>query len=244
MGRSWQKLSVSIRRSLNEISLAQLAGTRQQTFTHAHRTRAQVHGARRQGVLMSSDPRVVPKDAGNHIDALMGKSYRHGFVTDIDSDTLPPGLDEDVVRLISRKKKEPRVPDGLAPQGLPPLADHERAALGAPAHPPDRLPGRSPTIRRPSRTRTRPRAWTRSIRSCSRPTTSSAVPLHERARLAGVAVDAVFDCVSVATTFKERLAEGRRDLLLVLRGGAEASGADREVSGHRRAVGVTTTSRR
>ena len=46
---------------------------------------------------MSSEP----------IDALLGKSYRHGFVTDIDSDTLPPGLDEDVVRFISRKKREP-----------------------------------------------------------------------------------------------------------------------------------------
>src|SRR3954466_8720011 len=41
------------------------------------------------------------------IDQLLAKSYRHGFVTDIDSDTLPPGLDEDVVRFISRKKGEP-----------------------------------------------------------------------------------------------------------------------------------------
>ena len=47
---------------------------------------------------MSSEP---------NIDQLLAKSYRHGFVTDIDSDTLPPGLDEDVVRFISRKKKEP-----------------------------------------------------------------------------------------------------------------------------------------
>ena len=62
------------------------------------------------------------------------------------------------------------------------------------------------------------------------------IPLHERARLAGVAVDAVFDSVSVATTFKERLGEGRRDLLLVLRSRAEASGARREVSRHGRAV--------
>jgi Fe-S cluster assembly protein SufB len=46
---------------------------------------------------MSSEP----------IDALLAKTYRHGFVTDIDSDTLPPGLDEDVVRFISRKKNEP-----------------------------------------------------------------------------------------------------------------------------------------
>src|SRR5579872_1592372 len=39
---------------------------------------------------------------------LVGRSYRHGFVTDIDSDTVPPGLDESVVRLISHKKNEPQ----------------------------------------------------------------------------------------------------------------------------------------
>ena len=39
---------------------------------------------------------------------LVGRKYRHGFVTDIESDTVPPGLDEDVIRLISRKKEEPQ----------------------------------------------------------------------------------------------------------------------------------------
>ena len=42
------------------------------------------------------------------IDALVNRSYRHGFVTDIESDTVPPGLDESVVRLISHKKQEPQ----------------------------------------------------------------------------------------------------------------------------------------
>ena len=42
------------------------------------------------------------------LDALVSRSYRHGFVTDIDADTVPPGLDEGVVRLISRKKREPQ----------------------------------------------------------------------------------------------------------------------------------------
>ena len=50
-----------------------------------------------------------------------------------------------------------------------------------------------------------PRAWTKWIPNYSRPTTNWGIPLHERARLAGVAVDAVFDSVSVATTFKEKL---------------------------------------
>ena len=41
------------------------------------------------------------------MDELLRGEYRHGFVTDIESDTVPPGLDEDVIRLISRKKHEP-----------------------------------------------------------------------------------------------------------------------------------------
>src|SRR5689334_16334601 len=73
--------------------------SRSSRHEHAHRARAQAHSARREGDDVSSEA----KD----IDALLAKSYRHGFVTDIDSDTLPPGLDEDVVRFISRKKKEP-----------------------------------------------------------------------------------------------------------------------------------------
>ena len=42
------------------------------------------------------------------LDDLVAQKYRHGYVTDSDSDTLPPGLDEDVIRLISRKKGEPQ----------------------------------------------------------------------------------------------------------------------------------------
>ena len=42
------------------------------------------------------------------LDALVGQKYRHGFVTDIESDTVPPGLDESVIRLVSQKKGEPQ----------------------------------------------------------------------------------------------------------------------------------------
>ena len=42
------------------------------------------------------------------VQALVGAKYRHGFITDIESDSLPPGLDEDVVAAISRKKHEPQ----------------------------------------------------------------------------------------------------------------------------------------
>jgi len=42
------------------------------------------------------------------VEALLSQKYRHGFVTDIESDSLPPGLDEDVVAAISKKKHEPQ----------------------------------------------------------------------------------------------------------------------------------------
>src|SRR6187455_1343987 len=145
---------------------------------------------------MSSEP----------IDALLGKSYRHGFVTDIDSDTLPPGLDEDVVRFISRKKREPQFMTDWrlkayrhwltmkephwAKLRVNPIDYQSISYFSAPKRDPNAL---------------------KSLEEVDPKLLATyeklGVPLHERARLAGVAVDAVFDSVSVATTFKERLAE-------------------------------------
>jgi Fe-S cluster assembly protein SufB len=145
---------------------------------------------------MSSEP----------IDALLARSYRHGFVTDIDSDTLPPGLDEDVVRFISRKKKEPEFltewrlkafrhwrtmkEPHWAHLRVNPIDYQAISYFSAPkpkANAPKSLDEVDPKL----------------LETYEK----LGVPLHERARLAGVAVDAVFDSVSVATTFKERLAE-------------------------------------
>src|ERR1043165_7656889 len=50
---------------------------------------------------MATNPQNDP------LEALVNQKYRHGFVTEIEADTVPPGLDEDVIRLISRKKQEP-----------------------------------------------------------------------------------------------------------------------------------------
>jgi Fe-S cluster assembly protein SufB len=82
------------------------------------------------------------------------------------------------------------------------LADDERAALGARALPADRLPGHLVLLRARKSKPTARRAWTRSTPKLLATYEKLGVPLHERARLAGVAVDAVFDSVSVATTFK------------------------------------------
>jgi Fe-S cluster assembly protein SufB len=140
------------------------------------------------------------------LDSLVDRQYRHGFVTDIESDTLPPGLDESVVRFISRKKNEPQF-----------LTDWRIRAYQ-----------HWLTMREPkwAHVRYQPIEY-QTISYYSAPKLSTdgpksldevdpklletyeklGVPLHERARLAGVAVDAVFDSVSVATTFKERLSE-------------------------------------
>jgi Fe-S cluster assembly protein SufB len=139
------------------------------------------------------------------LDALVKRSYQHGFITDIDSDTVPPGLDEDVVRLISRKKREPqflldwRLKALNHWQGMrEPHWGHLRykpidyAAISYYSAP--KQPGGGPK----SLAEVDPKLLATYDRL--------GVPLHERARLAGVAVDAVFDSVSVATTFKERLA--------------------------------------
>ena len=136
------------------------------------------------------------------LDSLVGQKYQHGFVTDIDSDTVPPGLDEDVIRLISRKKGEPEF-----------LLEWRLVAFR-----------HWLTMREPhwAHVRYAPIDY-QAISYFSAPKSKSdgpksladvdpkllatydklGVPLHERARLAGVAVDAVFDSVSVATTFKE-----------------------------------------
>jgi Fe-S cluster assembly protein SufB len=151
---------------------------------------------------MSSEPQAVD----NAIDALIGKSYRHGFVTDIDSDTLPPGLDEDVVRFISRKKREPQfMTDWRVKAYRHWLTMKEPHWAKLRVNPID-YQGIS-YFSAPRARADAPKSLDEVDPKLLATYEKLGVPLHERARLAGVAVDAVFDSVSVATTFKERLAE-------------------------------------
>src|SRR6187455_2539129 len=151
---------------------------------------------------MSSEAKPIE----NSIDALLGKSYRHGFVTDIDSDTLPPGLDEDVVRFISRKKREPEfMTDWRLKAFRHWLTMKEPHWAKLRVNPIDyqsisyfSAPKRDPNA---------PKSLDEVDPKLLATYEKLGVPLHERARLAGVAVDAVFDSVSVATTFKEKLSE-------------------------------------
>jgi Fe-S cluster assembly protein SufB len=141
-----------------------------------------------------------------NIDQLLAKSYAHGFVTDIDSDTLPPGLDEDVVRFISRKKKEPAFLTEWrlkAYRHWLTMSEPHWAKLRV--HPIDYQA--ISYFSAPKPRADAPKSLDEVDPKLLETYAKLGVPLHERARLAGVAVDAVFDSVSVATTFKARLAE-------------------------------------
>ncbi len=140
------------------------------------------------------------------IQELIRKDYEAGFITAIESETIPPGLDEDVVRLISSKKGEPSwvldwrlkayrawrgmTEPGWAHVNFPPV---DFGALSYYSAPKSMQDG--------------PKSLDEVDPELLKTYEKLGIPLHERARLAGVAVDAVFDSVSVVTTFKGKLAE-------------------------------------
>ena len=138
------------------------------------------------------------------IDKMVEQKYQHGFVTDIESETLPPGLSEDVIRAISARKNEPEwllewrlkayehwlemeQPD-WAHLNIDPIDFQAISYYSAPKLDKDR-----------------PQSLDEVDPKLLETYDKLGVPLHERARLAGVAVDAVFDSVSVGTTFKAEL---------------------------------------
>ncbi len=118
---------------------------------------------------------------------------------------MPPGLDEDVVRLISRKKQRAAVPAPTGACGASALAHHARAALGARCTIAPIDYQAISYYSAPKSKKDGPKSLDEVDPKLLATYEKLGVPLHERARLAGVAVDAVFDSVSVATTFKERL---------------------------------------
>lgn len=139
------------------------------------------------------------------VKTLVNQPYKYGFVTDIESDTIPKGLSEDVVRLISAKKNEPefmlnfrlrayeqwqKMAEPTWPHVHYPPIDYQNIIYySAPKVKKKKgsLEEVDPTL----------------IETFEK----LGIPLSEQKRLANVAVDAVFDSVSIATTFKEKLAE-------------------------------------
>ena len=142
------------------------------------------------------------KTSSDLIDKKISEDYQYGFVTDIESETLPPGLDEDVIRFISNKKEEPR---WLLNWRL--KAYHHWLKMEEPAwakvHYPDIDYQDISYFSAPKK---------KELKSLDevdpellRTYDKLGIPLEEQKMLSGVAVDAVFDSVSVTTTFREEL---------------------------------------
>ena len=142
----------------------------------------------------------------SEIDSLINRRYEHGFVTDIEADSLPPGLDEDVVRAISRRKNEPEFMLEWRLQAFRHWLTMQEPEWAHVHYPPIDYQAIS-YFSAPKSDADRPKSLDEVDPKLLETYDKLGIPLHERARLAGVAVDAVFDSVSVATTFKEKLTE-------------------------------------
>ena len=132
--------------------------------------------------------------------------YRHGFVTDIETDTVAPGLNEDVIRLISRKKQESAFLLEWRLKAYRHWLTLQEPNWAHVKHPPIDYQAIS-YYSAPKSKKDGPKSLAEVDPKLLETYEKLGVPLHERAVLAGVAVDAVFDSVSVATTFREKLAE-------------------------------------
>jgi Fe-S cluster assembly protein SufB len=136
---------------------------------------------------------------------LLDRGYEPGFSVDIEADSAPPGLDEETIRLISAKKEEP---DWLLERRLKAfrhwktLIEPTWAKLEY-----DPVDYQAISYYSAPKSAPRPRSLDEVDPELLRTYEKLGIPLHEQEALAGVAVDAVFDSVSVATTFKDKLAD-------------------------------------
>ena len=139
------------------------------------------------------------------LDDLVKRSYRHGFVTDIEQDTVPPGLDEGVIRFISAKKGEPEFLTEWRLKAYRHWLTLEEPTWAHVRYPKIDYQAIS-YYSAPRPNADAPKSLDEVDPKLLETYDKLGIPLHERAKLAGVAVDAVFDSVSVATTFKDKLA--------------------------------------
>jgi Fe-S cluster assembly protein SufB len=136
---------------------------------------------------------------------LVNQPYKHGFVTEIESDVAPKGLDESTIRMISAKKIEP---DWLLEFRL--NAYQQWLTMKEPQWPNVNYPKidfQSISYYSAPKPKKKLGSMDEVDPELLRTFEKLGVPMHERAALAGVAVDVIFDSVSVATTYKEKLAE-------------------------------------
>ncbi len=155
---------------------------------------------------MSEIARQTAEHPDDQIDRAVHREYEAGWVTDIESETLPPGLNEDVIRFISAKKQEPEWMTEWRLQAYRHwlTMDHPHWAH---VHYPKIDFNAISYYSAPKSQADKPQSLDEVDPELLRTYEKLGIPLHEQEMLAGVAVDAVFDSVSVATTFKDKLAE-------------------------------------
>src|ERR671923_2581253 len=150
------------------------------------------------------------KTATNTLEDLARREYKYGFFTDIEADTVPPGLNEDIIRLISAKKNEPEFMLEWRLKAYRHWAKLEKAQAEpkwANVHYPAIDYQAIRYYSAPRAKADRPKSLEEVDPELLRTYERLGIPLKEQEQLAGVAVDAVLDSVSVATTFKEKLGE-------------------------------------
>jgi Fe-S cluster assembly protein SufB len=137
------------------------------------------------------------------LNVLTNQEYKYGFVTNVESESLPPGLSEDTVRWISAKKGEPEFMLAYRLKAFEQWKKMKEPTWAHVHYP--KIDYQS--ISYFSAPKARPKSLDEVDPELLAMYDKLGVPLQERAILAGVAVDAVYDSVSVATTYKEKLGE-------------------------------------
>ena len=140
-----------------------------------------------------------------NVKTLVNQPYKYGFITDIETDSIPRGLSEDVVRLISAKKNEPEFMLEFrlkAYRQWLKMTEPDWASVGYPA-----IDYQNIIYYSAPKQSAKKKSLDEVDPTLLETFEKLGIPLSEQKRLANVAVDAIFDSVSVATTFKEKLAE-------------------------------------
>jgi len=143
--------------------------------------------------------------AAQNLHELTRQEYKYGFVTEIEADTAPRGLNEDIIRLISAKKSEPEFMVEWRLKAYRHWLTMEEPTWSNVHYPP--IDYQDISYYSAPKVKAKPKSLDEIDPQLLETYEKLGIPLKERELLAGVAVDAVFDSVSVATTFKEKLAE-------------------------------------
>ena len=147
----------------------------------------------------------IIREKNDILDDVTNSEYKHGFVTDIETDIIPEGLNEDIIRLISQKKGEP---EWLLEFRLRAYAYWKTMPMPNWAH--LNIPEidfQAISYYAAPKTKDAPKSLDEVDPEIIKTFDKLGIPLEERMHLAGVAVDAVMDSVSVRTTYREKLAE-------------------------------------